>query len=89
HQRLLAAGIAAAPVAGAAELLACAHLRERGFWRAGAAGGELPGFPWRGSVEPHSAPAPALGADNEWVAREILGLDEARYRALCEAGAFG
>jgi crotonobetainyl-CoA:carnitine CoA-transferase CaiB-like acyl-CoA transferase len=35
-----------------------------------------------------TSPAPCLGADNDKVFREILGLAEADYAALRAAGAF-
>jgi crotonobetainyl-CoA:carnitine CoA-transferase CaiB-like acyl-CoA transferase len=64
------AGIPAAALASSSDLVASAHLRERGFWDADGPG-LLPGLPWRSSFGRALGPAPALGADTAAVLREI------------------
>jgi crotonobetainyl-CoA:carnitine CoA-transferase CaiB-like acyl-CoA transferase len=82
------AGIPAAALATARDLVASAHLRERGFWEAHGAG-LLPGLPWRASFGRVPGPAPLLGADTEAVLREVLDLSGDAIAALRAAGAFG
>jgi len=60
------AGIPAAALAGSADLVASAHLRDRGFWDAHGSG-VLPALPWRASFGRAMGPAPALGADTDAV----------------------
>ena len=68
------------------------HLRARGFFSMveHPEAGPLPvyGPIWRfGTEAPMSPrPAPLLGADSEYVLREVLGIDEAEYDALVAAG---
>jgi len=52
------------------------------------AGGAVKGLPWRCGVEAAGIDraAPDLGADNRYVACEVLGLDPGRYRELCARG---
>jgi benzylsuccinate CoA-transferase BbsF subunit len=82
-------GVPAAPSRGIRELVADAHLRERGVFRRLEDGSwtiTLPwadGEGWRGEF----APTPALGADNAHVLGRLLGLSEERQRALADAGA--
>ena len=66
------AGIAAAVLARSRDLVACPHLRARGFWDPHG-DGVLPGLPWRASFGRATGPAPALGADTDAVLREVLG----------------
>ena len=90
--RLLSAQIPSSPVFSANDLSASAHLKARGFWDP-VAGGHLPGLPWglpwRGDGSRQQGPAPALGADNEWMTREVLGLSAAEHLAWSAQGAFG
>lgn len=75
------ADIAAAALAGSADLLHDPHLRARGFWEA-ARGGDLPGLPWQSSFARMTGPAPELGGDTEWVLRAVLGLSDGEIAAL-------
>jgi len=85
-------GIPAAVLAGSDDLVADAHLRDRGFWDA-SAGGVLPGLPWSADFGhrdiPQPNPAPALGADTDTVLQDLLGLDPARIAALRQSGCLG
>jgi crotonobetainyl-CoA:carnitine CoA-transferase CaiB-like acyl-CoA transferase len=85
---LIGAGIPAAALASSDDLVDCDHLRERGFWEVGVAGGVLPGLPWRASFGRVFGAAPALGADTEGVVRE-LGLSPAAIAKVRASGAFG
>jgi crotonobetainyl-CoA:carnitine CoA-transferase CaiB-like acyl-CoA transferase len=85
---LLHAGIAAAPLADALQLVASSHLRDRGFWEAHN-GGLLPGMPWRASFGRCSGPAPGLGADTDVVLRDVLDLSRDKIDALRRSGALG
>ena len=91
-EALQALGVAAFPVMDARDLHDDPHLSERGYWV------ELPhdevgvrrhaGIPYRLHGTPlavHRA-APCLGQDTSAVLREILRYDEARIRALQDAG---
>ena len=82
------AGIPAAALASATDLVACEHLRERNFWDARRAG-VIPGLPWRASFGRVSSPAPKLGADTDTVLRNVLGYSAVDIAALREAGVFG
>src|SRR5262249_2777345 len=70
---LLQAGVPAAALCTALDLVECHHLNNRGFWDAHGPG-VLPGLPWRSSFAANSRPAPELGADTEGVLRDVLGL---------------
>jgi crotonobetainyl-CoA:carnitine CoA-transferase CaiB-like acyl-CoA transferase len=85
---LVQAGIAAAPLADAVDLVASAHLRERSFWDKHD-GGVLPGLPWRASFGRAAGPAPGLGADTDRVLHSVLGLSAAELAALRTASALG
>ena len=82
------AGIPAAALADAKDLVASDHLRERGFWDEHR-GGVLPGLPWRASVGRVTGPAPGLGADTDAVLRGVLGLTGDEIAALHRSGALG
>ena len=85
---LLRAGIAAAPVANACDLVDNPHLNARGFWdRHGS--GVLPGLPWRASFGRTNGPAPEHGADTDAVLAEILGCSTAEIAALHQSGVLG
>ncbi|HJU18505.1 MAG TPA: CoA transferase [Stellaceae bacterium] len=86
---LLRAGIPAASLAASRDLVACDHLKARGFWEAQDGGGVFPGLPWHASFGRVTGPAPALGADTDAVLREVLGLSGEEIAALRAAGALG
>lgn len=80
---LSAAGIAAAPVASSADLVASSHLRARGFWEPSGSG-TLPGLPWLADFGRAGGSAPGLGEHTDNVLADVLGLgadDRARLRA--------
>jgi benzylsuccinate CoA-transferase BbsF subunit len=87
-RRLRAAGVPAAALASALDLVADRHLRVRGFWDAHQ-DGVIPGLPWRASFGRAGGPAPGLGADTEAVLRDVAGYTTADVGALRAAGAFG
>ncbi len=86
--RLQAAGVAAMPVMNIADQFADPHLNARETYVEidhPHAGAEMVyGVPWRFSNTPGSvaAPAPLLGQHNDYVLRELLGMDETRVSAL-------
>jgi len=65
-------GIPAETLADSRDLVACPHLRARGFWDLQTTG-VLPALPWRASFGRATGPAPALGADTEAVLDAISG----------------
>lgn len=79
---LQAAGVAAGPSLNAAELLHDPHLLERGFLaefnHPEMGTGMLPRLPWIVNNTPtgHYKPAPLFGEDNDYVFRELLGMNE-------------
>ena len=85
---LLSAGIPAAALADALDLVSSDHLTERGFWQSHD-GGVLPGLPWHASFGRVCGPAPELGADTEAVLRAVLDLPADEIAALRLSGAFG
>src|SRR3984893_9930928 len=85
---LLRAGIPAAALASARDLVHSEHLAERGFWER-CRSGVLPGLPWRTSFDRAIAPAPELGADTAAVLRDVLDLGEDEITALRQSGALG
>jgi len=82
------AGIPAASLATARDLVESAHLRARGFWDVDATG-VLPGLPWLARFGRMTGAAPDLGADTEAVLREMIGLSTTEIAALRTAGALG
>jgi len=93
---LQAGGVAAGPVLDARDLLADPQLRARGFYEAvdlGPAAGrrQLIGRPYRWLTDEAGVrvrgPAPAFAADNRYVLRELLALDEDRVAGLYACGA--
>jgi crotonobetainyl-CoA:carnitine CoA-transferase CaiB-like acyl-CoA transferase len=82
------AGIPAAALATSRDLVACPHLKARGFWEAHESG-MLPGLPWHADFGHVTGPAPTLGADTDAVLREVLDLSPAEIAALRETGALG
>jgi crotonobetainyl-CoA:carnitine CoA-transferase CaiB-like acyl-CoA transferase len=95
--RLQAEGIAAGPVMSAADLYEDAHMRERGFFQPvthpefGPKTYQFPGFPFRYEDLPLAIDRPpvALGADNEYVYRDILGYTAEEYAGFVERGHIG
>ncbi len=81
-------GIAAAPLARSADLVASDHLHARGFWDTHCAG-VVPGLPWRASFGRANGPAPALGADTDRVLRDLLDMPAAEIARLRKAGVLG
>jgi crotonobetainyl-CoA:carnitine CoA-transferase CaiB-like acyl-CoA transferase len=61
---------AVSALARSADLVACPHLRARGFWDPHGAG-VLPGLPWRASFGRATGPAPALGEHTDEVLRTV------------------
>ncbi len=90
--RLQGAGVPATPVMSSKDLFEHSHLQERGAWvslRHPLLGGlHQVGLPWKFSRTALTyAASPVLGADDEYVFRELLGLSSAEERALREQGA--
>ena len=87
-ERLQAAGVAAMPVMNIADQFADPHLNARDTYVEidhPHVGAEMVyGVPWRFSDTPGAvrAPAPLLGQHNEYVLRELLGMDETVLSAL-------
>jgi crotonobetainyl-CoA:carnitine CoA-transferase CaiB-like acyl-CoA transferase len=82
------AGIPAAALASARDLVRCEHLRARGFWEPHGTG-VLPGLPWQASFGRIRGPAPALGADTDRVLRAVLDLSGDEIAGLRKTGALG
>ncbi len=87
-RRLRAAGVPAAAMASALDLLSRDHLGERGFWDRYREG-VIPGLPWHADFGRVTGVAPALGADTDAVLHNILGYTAAQIGGLREAGALG
>ena len=88
-QRLLqAARIPAARSRDIGELVQDEHLRQRHVFRAWNGELEMGPLPWLsgGTWRGQSSPSPAIGADNDYVFGEILGLSPARREELQQAG---
>ena len=85
---LLRAGIPAAALAHALELVESDHLNERGFWEAHGPG-VLPGLPWRASFGRVSGAAPELGEDTEVILGELLRLSSDEIAMLRNSGVLG
>ena len=84
------AGVAAAPVMSVFDLVASKHLRERGYFveidHPEVGPRMTPGIPVKFSGMPNLNyyPAPILGQHNEFVFKEIVGLDDETYARLVE-----
>jgi crotonobetainyl-CoA:carnitine CoA-transferase CaiB-like acyl-CoA transferase len=85
---LIQAGIAAASLARSSDLVACEHLRMRGFWDLHGTG-VLPGLPWRASFGRATGRAPDLGGDTDAVLRDVLGMSASDIASLRGTGALG
>lgn len=90
-RRCQAEGAPAAPVLDEAACLADPHLRARGFFRRNGSVDlgewEFPNHLWRWNGPPLQwGPLCRLGADNDYVYRTVMGLSDAEYQALDEAG---
>ena len=84
-------GVPCGPVHDEADLLADPHLAARRFFRpqgsADLGTWQFPGHPWRwDGPAMRFGPINRLGADNEYVLRDVAGLDDAAYQALVDAG---
>jgi crotonobetainyl-CoA:carnitine CoA-transferase CaiB-like acyl-CoA transferase len=92
---LQAAGVRAHRVNDMRDLFADPQLVHRRTWRVrrhpeiGEQSYYYPGFELSRTPGEVTSAAPLLGADNERVFREFLGLDEAEYRALSDDGVIG
>lgn len=84
HQR----GVPAAHSREIGELVQDEHLKQRGVFRSWNGEIEMAPLPWLAGDgwRGHSSPSPAIGADNEYVFGEILGLSRARQQELQETG---
>jgi crotonobetainyl-CoA:carnitine CoA-transferase CaiB-like acyl-CoA transferase len=93
--RLLAAGVPAAPVLHPSELTRNPQVRARGFLESVAhpvtGEHELPGLPMRiaGMTRWYRAPAPTLGEHTAAVLHEVLGVDDAELARLRADGIVG
>jgi crotonobetainyl-CoA:carnitine CoA-transferase CaiB-like acyl-CoA transferase len=88
QELLLRAGVPAAALATSKNLADSEHLKARGFWEQSGAG-NLPGMPWRSSLERVQGQAPALGEHTESVLSSVLGLTPQAIKHGREQGAFG
>jgi benzylsuccinate CoA-transferase BbsF subunit len=92
------AGVSAAPVLKACETLADEHLNSRDFWRPNnlpITDVRQPDFKISAAVpktferkQHEFRPAPALGQDNVYILKEMLGLSEAEIEEAAKDGAF-
>lgn len=97
-ERLQKAGVSAAPVLKACDTLADEHLNARDFWRPNnlpITDERQPDFKISAAVpktyerrEHEFRPAPALGQDNDYILKEMLGMSEQEIEAAAIDGAF-
>lgn len=94
--RCQAAGVPAGALLDEPNTYADPHLRAREFWLTLShpeVGGpyEYPGHLWKYGATPlrHDRHAPALGEDNEYVYKQLLGLSDAEYAELEAEGHIG
>ncbi len=89
------AGVAAYPVVTMAGLFTDPQLADRNLWRVrrhaeiGDQAYCFPGFDLDEVPGDIVGPAPCLGADNDYVFRELLGVPDAEFEAYRERGVFG
>jgi benzylsuccinate CoA-transferase BbsF subunit len=95
HQ-LQAAGVAAAPVLEASRIFDDAHVKARGLNRPRTLHDEVgtfdfntPFFNFPETPVGDPRPSVALGQDNEYVYKEVIGVSDEEYDALQAAGALG
>lgn len=92
---LRAAGVAAAPVIRARDLLEDEAMKARGYWveidRAHVGMKPHPLTPWTidGARTPIRSPAPTLGEHTDAVLRDLLAMPETEIAALHDAGVLG
>jgi crotonobetainyl-CoA:carnitine CoA-transferase CaiB-like acyl-CoA transferase len=90
--RCQAEGVPAGPVMDEADAYSDPHLRARGFFRAmpsphtGTHDYPSHTFTWTGPPMRWERGAPGLGEDNEYVYRQVLGLDDHAYEKLVVEG---
>jgi crotonobetainyl-CoA:carnitine CoA-transferase CaiB-like acyl-CoA transferase len=83
-------GVAATPVLNVADLLNDAHYKARGTFievthPLGFAETIYGAYVKTSGAQPRVTPGPVMGRDNDHVFLELMGISEARYRALVEA----
>src|SRR5207302_1560168 len=94
-ETLHAAGVPAAPVQTAVDLLTDPQLAARAFFtvveRAHAGAHPYPGMPFHLMPPPgtDSTPAPCLGEHSESLLADLLGLSQEQYAAMVESGVSG
>jgi crotonobetainyl-CoA:carnitine CoA-transferase CaiB-like acyl-CoA transferase len=93
--RLQAARVSAGPLQTAAEKFACPQLQARGFFEyldhPYAGRHWYPGLTWKMALTPNRLRrhAVTIGQDNEYVYREVMGLDADEYARHVESGQIG
>lgn len=93
-ETLQAAGIEAVPIADFGDVHADPQVAHRGHFQRlthpfmGSRVYERNGFRISGLGVDYDRAGPTLGQDNEWVQRDLLGLDDAERAALAEDGVF-
>lgn len=86
-RRCQAAGVATGPVLEEGDVIADPHLAARGFFRRNGSVDvgewDLPGHLWRWDGPPLQwGPIQRMGADNHYVLREVVGIDDETWDAL-------
>lgn len=93
-ETLQGVGVCAYPVVTMAGLFSDPQLAARGQWRVrrhpemGDQAYEFPGFDLEDTPGDIVGPAPCLGADNDYVFGDLLGMTEAEIEAFRQSGAF-
>lgn len=80
--------IASASVVGTRDLIEDAHLKARGFWDV-SGDGVVPGLPWHANFSRTIGAAPGMGADTDWVLKEILKMPAEKIAYMRASGAIG
>ena len=87
-QNLQKAGVAAGPSFNIKELINAPHVKKRGVFieQNHPAAGKTIVYrsPWTTALTSDSRPAPLLGQDNEYVCKQLLGMDDAKIAELIE-----